>query len=98
MWANGIIAIANSCITSARVPGDQIFRTPPFICIEVLSPDDRVAGAQFGVPYVWVINPENRRVWIYTVDSSREIKDGILRTENPSLTVSLVEFFAGIDG
>jgi Uma2 family endonuclease len=82
-----------------------IFRTLPFICIEVLSPEDRMAGVQdriydylkFGVRYLWVINPENRRVWVNTLAGATEVKGGILRTENPSLTVSLAELFAGLD-
>jgi hypothetical protein len=31
---------------------------------------------------VWAFNPENRRVWVYTTEGSREINDGILATEN----------------
>ena len=48
----------------------------------------------FGVPYVWVINPRSRQAWIYTKAGVEEAKDGVLRTENPFLTVSLAELFA----
>ncbi len=97
--------IPDICVYVGGPPKEQIFRTPPFICIEILSPEDRVARVQdriddylkFGVRYVWVINPENRRVWVYTHAGSTEVKDGILRTEDPSLTVSLAEVFAGLD-
>lgn len=97
--------IPDVCVVVGEKPTEPIFRTPPFICIEVLSPRDRMARIQdriddylkFGVRYVWVINPENRRVWTYTQAGSAEIKDGMLRTENPSLTVSLAEIFAGLD-
>jgi len=98
--------VPDICVYVGENPRDQIFRTPPFICIEILSPEDRVARTQariddylqFGVPYVWVVNPANRRVWAYTADGSREIKDGILATGNPSLTIDLAEVFSGIDG
>ncbi len=97
--------IPDICVYVGAPPKEQIFRTPPFICIEVLSPEDRMARVQdriddylkFGVRYVWVINPENRRVWVYRQTGSTEIKDGILRTQDPSLTVSLTEIFAGLD-
>jgi Uma2 family endonuclease len=52
---------------------------------------------KFGVPYVFVINPKNRRVWAHTQAGRTEVKDGILRTENPSLIVPLAEIFAGLD-
>jgi Uma2 family endonuclease len=48
---------------------------------------------RFGVRYVWVINPRNRRAWVYTTDGSREIKDGLLRTKNPDLAIPLAELF-----
>jgi Uma2 family endonuclease len=98
--------IPDICVYIGAEPQDRILRTPPFICVEILSPEDRIARMQdriddyikFGVPYVWVINPENRRVWVYTAEGSREVKDGVLRTENPSLMVNLSEIFSGIDG
>ena len=83
-------------------PQEQIFRTPPFICIEILSPEDRWARVQqriddylaFGVSHVWVIDPREQRAWVYSKDGSREVlADGALRTENPSLEVPLAEIF-----
>jgi len=39
----------------------------------------------FGVAYVWVINPRSRRAWAYSKDGSREIFDGFLRNRSPAL-------------
>jgi len=86
-------------------PYPPIFREPPFICIEVLSKKDTLLSTQkriddylkFGVPYVWVFDPIDRRVWTYSADGSREVKDGALRTENPAIEVSLSEIFGGLD-
>jgi Uma2 family endonuclease len=97
--------IPDICVYVGENPKEPIFRTPPFICIEVLSPEDRVARTQariddylnFGIAYVWVIDPAGRRVWVYTAEGSREIKTGILTTENPSLTVDLAEIFSELD-
>ena len=97
--------VPDVCLYVGDGPKDQIFRMPPFICIEILSPEDRVARIQqriddylnFGVAYVWVIDPSSRRPWSYTTEGSREIKDGILATRNPSLTVDLAEIFSELD-
>ena len=97
--------VPDICVYAGAPPKERVFRTPPFICIEILSPEDRLARVQdriddylkFGVRYVWLINPENRRAWVYTQAGNSEVKDGSLRTENPSLTVSLNEIFAGLD-
>ena len=101
--------VPDVCVYAGEEPQEQIFSTPPFICIEILSPEDRIERVQeiiddylnFGVPYVWVLNPRSRRGWVYTKDGSREVKDGVLRTENPALAVPLSELFpsrAGSNG
>jgi len=97
--------IPDVCIVKGPGPHPAIFLEPPFICIEVLSKKDRQIRTQkliddylnFGVRYVWVFDPLDRRVWTYSLEGSREVKDGVLRTENPSIEVSLAEVFAGLD-
>ena len=49
---------------------------------------------RFGVCYVWVIDPQTRKGWIYTSDSMREARDGVLRTAGPDLAVPLADLFA----
>jgi len=83
-------------------PNEQIFTTPPFLVIEILSKDDRASDLQekiddyleFGVPYVWTIDPRRRLGSIHTADGSHEPKDRILRTHNPDINASLADLFA----
>jgi len=97
--------IPDVCVVVGPEPQEQIFREPPFICIEILSKDDtqmRMEGRiddylKFGVPYVWVINPATRRIWTHSADGIKEVTDGVLRTENPIIEVSLSEIFGGLD-
>jgi Uma2 family endonuclease len=80
-------------------PTGPIITKPPFLCIEILSPSDRMAEMQeriddylaFGVQYVWLINPITRRAFIYTSGEMHEAKDGVLTTENPEIRVALAE-------
>ncbi len=82
---------------------EQILTKPPFLCIEILSPDDRWVRVKerindflaMGVPYVWVIDPNTKQTYIATpAEGLREVKDGILRTENPAFHVPLSEFLS----
>ena len=99
------IRVPDICVYTGEKPKEQIPRTPPFICIEILSSEDCLERTQqkiddylnFGVPYVFVINLRDRRTWAYTRDGSREIKNGVLFTENPSLALPLAEIFAELD-
>jgi Uma2 family endonuclease len=93
--------IPDICVVAGPEPDEQILTTPPFLCIEILSPEDRMSRMQqriddylaFGVSYVWVIDPQTRRAWAYTAEVMREVRDGLLRTENPDITVPLQEVF-----
>ena len=74
---------------------------PPEVAVEVLSPDDRMGDVQgkiddyldFGVPCVWIIQPESRRAWVHTHEGSHEVKDGILRNPAGDLVVPLAAIF-----
>ena len=82
-------------------PTGRIITTPPEVAVEILSPEDRASNIQeriddylaFGVPCVWVINPEMRRAWIHTNDGSREAKDGVLRNPASDLEIPLSAIF-----
>lgn len=83
-------------------PDGQILRKPPFICIEVVSPDDRMSRLEqriedflaMGVPYVWVIDPQTRKAYSATPASGLcEVKSGVLKTENPAIELPLDEIF-----
>ncbi|MBV9743224.1 MAG: Uma2 family endonuclease, partial [Acidobacteriia bacterium] len=86
-------------------PREPVFSTPPFIAIEILSPEDRMSRIRpkiddyltFGVSYVWVIYPEARKADVYTPGHFFEASGLILRTENPVIEVPLAELFAALD-
>lgn len=67
-------------------PKAGVVTEPPLLCIEILSPEDTHKRLQsriddylsFGVPCVWVIDPEDRRGWIYTREGSHEAPNGVL--------------------
>ena len=96
--------VPDICVLTGPKPEEQIFTRPPFICIEILSKDDRMAEmlerindyVAFGVRYVWLVNPATRRAWVYTAEGSHEVKDGVLRTDNPQMAVPLAEIFSSL--
>src|ERR1700683_2211386 len=93
--------VPDAVVMRGPKPTEQIIRKPPVIAIEVLSPADRASELEekiddylgYGVPYVWVVNPETRRAYIHTPDGSHEAKDGMLRAETAGIEVPLAEIF-----
>jgi Uma2 family endonuclease len=93
--------VPDLCVFVEPVPDEQIFTHPPLLCIEILSPEDRIVRMRervddyfgFGVQYVWLIYPKTTRAWNYRRDGMDEVRDGVLRTENPSIEIPLAEIF-----
>ncbi len=91
--------VPDVCALRSDIAPEQIFRRPPLFCIEVLSKDDRLSEMRqrvddylnFGVPYVWILDPVSRKAWRCTPDGMHEV--GELRTEKPETLVPLAELF-----
>jgi Uma2 family endonuclease len=47
----------------------------------------------FGVPYVWIINPRNRKGYVVTSGGMFEATSGILETKDPAISVPLAILF-----
>jgi len=90
--------VPDVCVTLGT-PAEQIFTKPPFICIEILSPEDRLSAMQervtdylgMGVPYVWILDPKTRLAYRWTADGMHQVHE--LRTENPTIVVPLADLF-----
>ena len=93
--------VPDVCLVEGKEPDEQIFTKPPFLFIEILSPQDTMTRMQeriddylnFGVPHVWLLDPRTKRGYGYTASGMHEAKDGVLRTQHPDIAVPLAELF-----
>jgi Uma2 family endonuclease len=93
--------VPDICVVKLPEPDEQIFTTPPYICIEILSPDDAFPKLQerldeylsMGVPNVWVLDPESRRAWRIVRDGHLEVLDGVLKTTDLAVALPLADLF-----
>jgi len=91
--------VPDVCVIAGDEPDEQIFTSPPFICIEVLSPEDRLSAMQkrvgdfraMGVPYVWILDPRTRQGWRVTDEGLLSVAE--LRTADPEIVVPLAALF-----
>ena len=82
-------------------PAGRVITAPPEVAVEILSPEDRAADLQdkiddylhFGIPVVWLIDPERKRAWIHTPEGAREVLDGVMRNAAGDLEVPLSAVF-----
>ncbi len=82
------VRISDIVVVESPLPNEEIFTAPPYLCVEVMSPDDTMADMQdrlddyvvFGVPNIWVIDPWKHRGWQVTAGGWATATDGMMRT------------------
>ena len=97
--------IADLCVTVLAESDDPIVRTPPLLCVEILSRDDRMTEMQervddyleMGVGTVWLIDPRRRKA--FSTDSGgamRSVAD-TLKVPGAAIEISVAAIFAELD-
>jgi Uma2 family endonuclease len=94
--------IPDVCVVELPEPDEQVFTQPPYICIEILSPDDKFPRIQerfddylaMGVENVWVIDPATRRGWWITEEGHFEALDKVLRTRDGKVAMPIQDLFS----
>jgi Uma2 family endonuclease len=92
--------VPDLAITTTK-PAGRILDEPPLLCIEIVSPEDRLSRMEerikdylaFGVRHVWLIDPRKKLAWSYTADGNRR-ETTVLTTDSPRIELPVDEVFA----
>jgi Uma2 family endonuclease len=97
--------VPDVCVTSLPEPDEQVFTEAPYICVEILSPEDTFPKLQerfddylaMGIPNVWVLDPASRRGWRITAEGHLEARDGVLKTHDGRIAMPIADLYAALD-
>ncbi len=97
--------IPDVCVIRSENSGEQIVRTPPLICIEVLSKKDTLGELQervndyqaMGVQNIWAVDPWKRLAYYCSAKGFQQPEGGYFRVEGTPIAVSLADVFAELD-
>jgi Uma2 family endonuclease len=97
--------IPDVCAIPLPAPIEEIVRTPPLLCIEILSRDDRMSDIQervedylaMGVPTVWVVDPRRRRAYTAIPSGALEPAPTALTVAGTDIRVPIPDIFAELD-
>jgi len=97
--------IPDVCVLRRSDPNDDIVKTPPLICIEVLSPEDRIQRVQerfadyatMGVEHMWLLDPVRHQAWAVMADGSQTHVESEFTVPGTPIRISLAEVFAELD-
>jgi len=95
--------VADIAVWRAGCIGERIPTVPPFLVIEILSPEDRMVRMQpkireyldHGAEWIWLVDPDERQALCYSQQNPAGWACDVLRTENPALEIALETVLAG---
>jgi Uma2 family endonuclease len=95
------IRIPDVCLVSLDAPYEKVITTPPFVVVEILSPEDRVAHyndrledyRRMGVANIWVADPEERRGFDWNAGWQERTR---FQVPNSPLYLDLAEVFSSL--
>ena len=98
--AAGVIRIPDVALFMGSLPSEQVPTRPPFVVIEITSPDDRYREVLrkledyriWGVQHIWVIQPELRKFHVYESGTLREV--GQFELPDSNIRIDANELFA----
>jgi len=94
--------VADIAVWRAGDIGKRIPTVPPFLAIEILSPEDRMVRMlpkiqeylSIGAEWIWVIDPDEGKALIYSQASPAGVVSDTLRTEDPAIEIPVTEALA----
>lgn len=97
--------IPDVCVLRRSDPVENIVRTSPLVCIEVLSPEDRMHRTMdrvedyraMGVRNIWIIDPFKRRVWNVLEDGTQQPVSEALCVSDSPIRIDLGEVWSRLN-
>jgi Uma2 family endonuclease len=99
------VRVADVCLIRRDAPKEQVTVTPPLLCVEILSPEDRLPRAarvmedyaRMGVKNLWLLDPKDRVGYVYASDGVLKLTTDRLGIPGTEIYVDLAELFGGLD-
>ena len=99
------VRVPDVCVVPRDGPIEPVRVTPPLLCIEILSPEDRPGRSvrvlndylAMGVQNVWLFNPVGREVFTYSESGLQLVETSRLTIPNSPVSLDLDELYASLD-
>ena len=99
------VRICDLVLLRADAPREAVTQTAPLLCLEILSPEDRLSRAKnvladylaMGVQNIWLIDPIRRSAFTYDTAGLHEADPANLTVPNTPICLDLTEAFAALD-
>jgi len=99
------VRIADIAVLRSDAPREQVTTTPPLICFEILSPEDRIPRTKLvladylamGVANIWLVDPIRRAAFTFDAQGLHDADPTNLCVTGTEIQLDLTEAFAALD-
>jgi Uma2 family endonuclease len=99
------VRICDVCLIDRGAARERVLRTPPILCVEILSPEDRLARAkvvladyfEMGIQNIWLLDPIRQMAHTYDANGLRIVNTDHLSVPNSPIHLDLAETFAAVE-
>ena len=99
------LRIPDVCVLSASLERERIIRTPPLLCVEILSTCDTLKRMRdrvqdffdMGVKTIWIIEPNTRTAYACTPKEMTAHTSGTLRVPETMIELTVEDIFKTLD-
>jgi len=99
------VRVPDVCLVPRDGPIEKVRITPPILCIEILSPEDRTSRTvrvlndylALGVHHLWLFDPIDRTAFTYTAAGLKLVEAPRIAIPNSPIYLDLPELFSALD-
>ena len=99
------VRICDVCLIDQGASRERVLRTPPVLCVEILSPEDRLPRAKIvladyfamGVRNIWLLDPIRQTAYTFDTHGLQIVNADHLSVGTSPIHLDLMEAFAAID-
>ena len=103
--APGRVRICDLIMLNEGAPYEKVTATPPLVCIEILSPEDRISRAErvladylaMGVENIWLIDPVRQEAFTFDKNGLHTHLEGPLLVPGTPIQIDLEPLFARLN-
>ena len=100
---SGRYRVPDILVFDRSLPREEIITHAPLLCVEVLSPEDRMSEMDervndylnMGVACVWILDPRRRKAFVRTGTTATEVT-GTIRVPGTPIEIPLDDIFADL--
>jgi Uma2 family endonuclease len=101
----GHVRICDFSLLREDAPYEPVLLTPPILCIEIMSPEDRLSRVirvledyrSMGVDHIWLIDPQERLAYFFRSDGLHQQQDLLLHAPGTEIMLDVRLLFQDLD-